>query len=223
MEWRIDPAEGPLRCCDSERRGSSALADRGERGERAVRGIPARPSSSRTYSSSGRRSHRPAGVGIVFRQDEQDILRVDSVTPGGPAERSGLVKEGDELYSVAGQTVRGLTIGQLARLVLGPQGTTVDLELKRGTQFIKVRIERHSQEGLNYADPHTGYTSTAQGSRVSSSRGGYGDAGGGSGAATPVSFKSAEEDWDHAALPVFAAHMPVKDGLNTPGSFCRYV
>ena len=48
-----------LQCCDSERRGSSALADRGERGERAVRGIPARPSSSRTYSSSGRRSHRP--------------------------------------------------------------------------------------------------------------------------------------------------------------------
>ena len=48
------------------------------------------------------------------------------------------MKEGDELYSVAGQTIRGLTIGQLARLVLGPEGTTVDLELKRGGQHCKV-------------------------------------------------------------------------------------
>jgi hypothetical protein len=32
----------------------------------------------------------------------------------------------------------GLTIGQLATLVLGPEGSTVDLDLKQGERFLKV-------------------------------------------------------------------------------------
>jgi C-terminal processing protease CtpA/Prc len=55
-----------------------------------------------------------------------------------------LIKQGDVLFAVQGRSVRGLSIGQLARLVLGPAGSKVEMEFTRGEHRINVFIDRQS-------------------------------------------------------------------------------
>lgn len=80
------------------------------------------------------------GVSLALSKDALLSPRLSCLPPSfhSLSIAGGVVKEGDELYAVAGQKVHGLTIGQLATLVLGPEGSTVDLDLKRGERFLKV-------------------------------------------------------------------------------------
>ena len=80
------------------------------------------------------------GVSLALSKNAVLSPRLSCLPPSfhSPSIAGGVVKEGDELYAVAGQKVHGLTIGQLATLVLGPEGSTVDLDLKRGERFLKV-------------------------------------------------------------------------------------
>eukprot|EP00277_Geminigera_cryophila_P008474 CAMPEP_0179406542 /NCGR_PEP_ID=MMETSP0799-20121207/951_1 /TAXON_ID=46947 /ORGANISM="Geminigera cryophila, Strain CCMP2564" /LENGTH=153 /DNA_ID=CAMNT_0021177615 /DNA_START=144 /DNA_END=605 /DNA_ORIENTATION=- len=73
---------------------------------------------------------KPAGVGIVFqREDAHDHqgLVVDSLAPGGPADRSKLVESGNRLVMINGKSIKGLDARGIARLILGPLGSHVEL------------------------------------------------------------------------------------------------
>ena len=87
------------------------------------------------------------GVGIVFRISEagdmviEDFISGQELAPslppltllsaGGPAERSGKLKVGDQLNRVDGKFVRGQAASKIAPKILGPAGTIVELAFKR--------------------------------------------------------------------------------------------
>lgn len=90
--------------------------------------------SDRGYHPSPARSHYAAaspfagraraaeqfGVGVVLTTDAVDgSLKVASLIPGGPAERSGRVFEGDEIVTIDAHPVIGLPLYQLAGALLG--------------------------------------------------------------------------------------------------------
>ncbi len=69
-------------------------------------------------------------VGVGAMLDEQGgRLLIVRVFHDSPAERAGLVA-GDEIVSVDGVTVTGLTVEEVVKKVRGPEGTQVTLELK---------------------------------------------------------------------------------------------
>jgi carboxyl-terminal processing protease len=68
------------------------------------------------------------GVGAVLDQQENSIFIV-RVLGDSPAERAGM-KAGDELISVDGVGVAGLTVDEVVSRVRGPEGSEVKLELK---------------------------------------------------------------------------------------------
>ena len=74
---------------------------------------------------------KPAGVGIVFQREENlehGGLVVDSVAHNGPADMSGMVSQGDRLITINGTSIKGLDAKGIARLILGPMGSAVELE-----------------------------------------------------------------------------------------------
>ena len=82
------------------------------------------------------------GVGIVFRQDSTGALHVKSLTPGGQAEKCGLVNMGDVIHWIDGHHVYRKPVALLVPLIiLGLEGTVMRLGLQRGTLqgFVYVR------------------------------------------------------------------------------------
>ena len=54
-------------------------------------------------------------------------FKVVALSPGGPAQRSGLVRVGDVILKIEGQPLRGLTPQQVVDLITGPRDTQVEL------------------------------------------------------------------------------------------------
>jgi membrane-associated protease RseP (regulator of RpoE activity) len=73
---------------------------------------------------------RKAGLGLVLQLRAGERPAVERVSPGGPAERSG-VRAGDRLLAVDGQDVAGLSLRDVAVLIAGPAGSMVQLRLER--------------------------------------------------------------------------------------------
>jgi hypothetical protein len=81
-------------------------------------------------------------VGILF-SERQDPVRtantfceifVKGVYQGSPADRSGVITEGDTLLEVNGENVRGLSLAQVAPMITGPLNTPVQLGFKPGKE-----------------------------------------------------------------------------------------
>ncbi len=72
-----------------------------------------------------------SGIGIQFNVPN-DTAIVISVIPGGPSERAGLLS-GDRIIRVGGKVVAGVKLNQdtLVKRLKGPQGSKVDIEVKR--------------------------------------------------------------------------------------------
>ena len=72
-----------------------------------------------------------SGIGIQFNVPA-DTAIVISVIGGGPSEKAGLLS-GDRIVKVDGRTVAGVKMNQdsLVKLLKGPQGSKVHLEVKR--------------------------------------------------------------------------------------------
>ena len=68
-------------------------------------------------------------------------LAVVKPIPGSPAEAAG-IQPGDVIVSVNGTSLDGKTIDQATALIKGPENTTVELGLTRGTQPIPFSIRR---------------------------------------------------------------------------------
>jgi carboxyl-terminal processing protease len=67
------------------------------------------------------------GIGAVLNTDQGQPI-IQSVIPGGPAERAGL-RSGDRVLTVDGKSLDGLEIDQVVKLIRGDAGTTVKLSI----------------------------------------------------------------------------------------------
>ena len=56
---------------------------------------------------------------------------------GSPADRSGVITEGDTLLEVNGETVRGLSLQRVAPLITGPLDTPLQLGYKLGKEALE--------------------------------------------------------------------------------------
>ena len=79
------------------------------------------------------RSHETsfAGIGVLMSrpQDNQPPL-IAEIFPNSPAASSGL-KRGDRIVAVNGQDVTGQSVGDVASLIRGQPGTSVDIQITR--------------------------------------------------------------------------------------------
>jgi carboxyl-terminal processing protease len=82
-----------------------------------------------------------SGIGVVIRTNEDDEIEVVGILDGTPAQRAG-VQPGDIFAEVDGVDMRGVNQTELAALVRGPEGTTVDITFRRGEEMIPFTIER---------------------------------------------------------------------------------
>ncbi len=81
-----------------------------------------------------------SGIGLYFEMLPEGML-VTSVIAGGPAEKAGFLA-GDIIITADGKTLAGLTGEEAATIIRGPEGTPVELTLKRDHKTIKKTVIR---------------------------------------------------------------------------------
>ena len=74
-----------------------------------------------------------AGVGLVLEARGRGPSYVAELAPGGSADRSGRLRVGDQLLSVNGQAIQGMTPAELSQIISGPEGSSVRLAFRRIT------------------------------------------------------------------------------------------
>ena len=87
------------------------------------------------------------GVGLGLTQSTDGRFLASKMVPGGSAERCGEIRVGDELVSVNGASVEGLTLKQVVTLIKGLPSTKVVLGLRRGDFGFDVSLSRPSAVG----------------------------------------------------------------------------
>jgi len=70
-----------------------------------------------------------AGVGMVIGRTHDDVVVVNGVEPGGPADQAG-VRRGALLLAVNGTSVSGLRTAAIHELIKGPVGSTLQLTIE---------------------------------------------------------------------------------------------
>jgi len=114
-----------------------------------------------------------SGVGIQF-SIQSDTIHVNSVVPGGPSEKVGLMA-GDRIVMVDDSLYVGkeLTSEKAMRALKGPKGTEVKVGIKRATEknlldFVIVRgdIPQHSINASYMLDNDFGYIQISKFSRT---------------------------------------------------------
>jgi hypothetical protein len=73
---------------------------------------------------------RMCGIGVLFHQDQTTGVKrifVAQTAPGGPADRTGRVRQGDLLVSIDGMDVHGQDLEYVSKYILGPEGSLVRL------------------------------------------------------------------------------------------------
>ena len=101
------------------------------------------------------------GIGVTIIEDAQaGGMRIEAVTPGGPADKAG-VQVGDILLQVEGSNTLELGVSGTRDLVRGEAGTTVDMLFLRGEEKLKLTITREHIEtevaGCELLDGEIGY------------------------------------------------------------------
>ena len=87
-----------------------------------------------------------SGVGITMSLDtEAGYVKVIKVNKNSPAAEAGVLA-GDYIYEVDGKNIGGMDTSDVANLVRGEEGTTVDVTFLRGTEYVKYTLERKSIE-----------------------------------------------------------------------------
>lgn len=90
------------------------------------------------------------GIGAVL-QSEDDYTVIKSIVPGGPADKSGALKPEDKIIGVAQEDeefvdVVGWRLDEVVELIKGPKGSTVKLQIQKGTTESKsmsvVKLDR---------------------------------------------------------------------------------
>lgn len=81
-----------------------------------------------------------AGIGVAVRI-VADILVLERVLPGGPAEAAGL-QAGDRVLGVDGRRVRKMALPDIVAMIRGPIGSKLELFVQRDTEEWDVQLER---------------------------------------------------------------------------------
>ena len=104
-------------------------------------------------------SGRFSGIGVWLKEVEGE-LKIISVLPETPAERSGL-RENDVLRTVDGDEVEEMSADEAAARIKGPEGTFVTLGVDRAGTEVSLEIERETLELPNVqaelTDENLGY------------------------------------------------------------------
>lgn len=80
-------------------------------------------------------------IGAVLGQQSDGRVFLREVPAGLAAERAGL-REGDEVLLIEGRDVRQMTEADIHRALSGDVGEPVRLTLLRGTEVVRVTLER---------------------------------------------------------------------------------
>jgi carboxyl-terminal processing protease len=82
------------------------------------------------------------GIGAVVETvEDTDEVRIVNVLEGSPAEAAG-IQSGDIFVAVDGEDITGLSQLDLVSKVRGPEGTTVNLTMRRGEELLEFSIVR---------------------------------------------------------------------------------
>lgn len=87
------------------------------------------------------------GIGVTYVPSTFVVTRVYK---GSPAENAG-IKAGDILISANGTKLEGKTSDEVKELVLGQEGTVINLEILRNNEIINIKAVRGSFEQTVYA------------------------------------------------------------------------
>mmetsp|Transcript_12166 Transcript_12166/g.29057 ORF Transcript_12166/g.29057 Transcript_12166/m.29057 type:complete len:184 (-) Transcript_12166:110-661(-) len=90
-----------------------------------------------------------AGIGVVFKgRKDHETLTISGIVPGGPAHKDGQLQTGDSLVLIDGQKADGLKYEDLARKILGPPGSWIQLVVQRQNMTIEVNLQRGQPPGV---------------------------------------------------------------------------
>ncbi|CAN5305950.1 S41 family peptidase [soil metagenome] len=74
-----------------------------------------------------------------IKVSQANPVEITEVVPGSPAEQAGIIA-GDQIQSIDGRNITGLTLSQVGDLIHGAQGTSVQMYVKTGQQTRTVSI-----------------------------------------------------------------------------------
>ena len=98
--------------------------------------------SAQANVSTASLEERIVGVGIEMKKHDTGALIVGTVE-GGSAAEAGL-KRGDVLIQIGNQSLTGMGLNQIAELVSGPAGSTVDIQIDRAGKKYGATLDRRS-------------------------------------------------------------------------------
>ena len=81
------------------------------------------------------------GIGAYLDQKSGGFVRIVRPVPTSSAERAGL-QSGDQITGVNGHSVRGKEMGEVIRLMRGPLGAKIRLDILRGSHTLAVTVTR---------------------------------------------------------------------------------
>ncbi len=91
-----------------------------------------------------------AGIGAAFKSVDGGGLLVHSFAAGGPAQICGMIHKGDQLTSVDGKDVHGMSAKELAQVLIGPVGSKVLIgfsrDVENSTQKIQICVDLVRQQ-----------------------------------------------------------------------------
>jgi len=100
--------------------------------------------SNASFTPAPKAVRGKVGLGMTFSASSSGQFVVKRVLEDGPAAQTGRIMAGDIILSVGGMSVAGASQRDLARLVLGPRGTTTEVVVQRGDDMDVVSIQRQS-------------------------------------------------------------------------------
>ena len=113
--------------------------------------VPAKsaPAAAGSAASAGGESFQPieSNVGVGMRIQDDAPHKVIALVPGGPAARCGAIRVGDHLVAISDVEVETLTPAEIRSQIIGPDGSSVTLRLRRpasgaGSVLLKMPSER---------------------------------------------------------------------------------
>lgn len=99
------------------------------------------PKLSQNFTSSMEGSF--VGIGVQYYAIDDETFIVDKVLKDSPAEEAGILA-GDRIYAIAGKVCKNMNVDDVKNLIVGSEGSKVEIELIRENKHIKKQVERRT-------------------------------------------------------------------------------